>query len=111
MNVNYNTGGEAARSGDGEQAVGYVSAEGIERLRSNHDSVNVVPEKYRDSRHNVPLYARPQPAAPAPVAGDADLREWIGYLVSMAAITDQESARHYAEKIEAALAQDRTNNQ
>lgn len=36
--------------------------------------------------------------------GILELREYIGYLVSMAAITDQENAKFYADKIENILA-------
>ena len=68
--------GEAAQ---GEQeAVAWTSPEGMERLRTQDDSATVVPEAFRDSRHTIPLYDRPQP-----VAGDAvrallvELDEWL----------------------------------
>ena len=48
------------------QAVAWASPEGMERLRTQDDSATVVPEAFRDSRHTIPLYDRPQP-----VAGDA----------------------------------------
>ena len=61
--------GEAAQGE--QQAVAWTSPEGMERLRTQDDSATVVPEAFRDSRHTIPLYDRPQPVAPVPVAGDA----------------------------------------
>ena len=51
-----------------QQAVAWASPEGMERLRTQDDSATVVPEAFRDSRHTIPLYDRPQPVA---VAGNA----------------------------------------
>ena len=54
--------------GEQGQAVAWASPEGMERLRTQDDSATVVPEAFRDSRHTIPLYDRPQPVAVAVAA-------------------------------------------